>query len=160
MKHNGRVFVENRNQYIRLLGSYSFPLFAFSQSNRFGSIRKYVFWMNLKLTKSYGAVNVKYFSNHSKVCLLTLAFAIEKCKIFSNLLFQTEHVMTYHKCGMLMLHQLNCFGQKMWYSVQFISASRPSTKYFIGNTGPGSDGRSCHLSHFSDEYWTEVVCQL
>jgi len=32
-------------------------------------------------------------------------------------------------------------------SVQFISASRPSTEYFIKNTGTGSDGRSCHLSH-------------
>jgi len=30
-------------------------------------------------------------------------------------------------------------------SVQFISASRPSTKYFIRNTGTGKDGRSCHL---------------
>jgi len=33
------------------------------------------------------------------------------------------------------------------YSVQFIYASRPSTKYFIRNTGTGSDGRSCHLRH-------------
>ena len=32
-------------------------------------------------------------------------------------------------------------------SVQFIYASRPSTKYFIRNTGTGSDGRSCHLRH-------------
>jgi len=30
-------------------------------------------------------------------------------------------------------------------SVQFISASRPSTEYFIRNTGTGSDDRSCHL---------------
>jgi len=30
-------------------------------------------------------------------------------------------------------------------SVQFIYASRPSTKYFIRNTGTESDGRSCHL---------------
>jgi len=32
-------------------------------------------------------------------------------------------------------------------SVQFIYASRPSTGYFIRNTGTGSDGRSCHLRH-------------
>ena len=32
-------------------------------------------------------------------------------------------------------------------SVQFIYASRPSTEYFIRNTGTGSDGRSCHLRH-------------
>ena len=32
-------------------------------------------------------------------------------------------------------------------SVQFIYASRPSTKYFIRNTETGSDGRSCYFSH-------------
>jgi len=30
-------------------------------------------------------------------------------------------------------------------SVQFISASRPSTEYFFRNTGTGSNGHSCHL---------------
>jgi len=34
-------------------------------------------------------------------------------------------------------------------SVQFIYASRPSAEYFIRNTGTGSDGRSCHLRHWS-----------
>jgi len=31
------------------------------------------------------------------------------------------------------------------WAVQFISASRLSTKYFVRNTGTGSDGRSCLL---------------
>ena len=32
-------------------------------------------------------------------------------------------------------------------SVQFIFVSRRNTEYLIRNTGTGSDGRSCHLSH-------------
>jgi len=38
-------------------------------------------------------------------------------------------------------------GKTVQFSVQFIYASRPSTKYFIRNTGTGSDGISCHLRH-------------
>ena len=37
-------------------------------------------------------------------------------------------------------------------SVQFIFVCRPSTEYFIRNTGTGSDGRSCHLSHCPHVY--------
>jgi len=37
--------------------------------------------------------------------------------------------------------------QYLQCSVQFIYASRPSTEYFIRNTGTGSDGRSRHLRH-------------
>jgi len=50
---------------------------------------------------------------------------------------------------MAMLHfslrSLNMHFQ--FSSVQFIYASRPSTKYLIRNTGTGSDCRSCHLRH-------------
>ena len=43
------------------------------------------------------------------------------------------------------LRSLNMHFQ--FSSVQFIYASRPSTKYLIRNTGTGSDCRSCHLRH-------------
>ena len=36
--------------------------------------------------------------------------------------------------------------------VQFISASWPSTEYFIRNTGTGSDGRSYHFSHCPSDF--------
>jgi len=44
-------------------------------------------------------------------------------------------------------------------SVQFVSASRPSTEYLIRNAGTGSEGRSCQfmqnnkieMKHYSDK---------
>jgi len=44
-------------------------------------------------------------------------------------------------------HELDQFTASYNQAVQFISASRLSAKYFIRNTGTGSGGRSCHLSH-------------
>ena len=45
-------------------------------------------------------------------------------------------------------------------SVQFIYASRPSTKYFIRNTGTGSDGRSCHLRHCPHKFTQKNKIQM
>jgi len=42
---------------------------------------------------------------------------------------------------------LSCLLRLPVSSVQFITASRPSTECFIRTTGTGSDGRSCHFSH-------------
>jgi len=45
-------------------------------------------------------------------------------------------------------------------SVQFVSASRPSTEYFIRNTGTGSDSRSCHLSHCPHKFMQNTKIQM
>jgi len=45
-------------------------------------------------------------------------------------------------------------------SVQFIYASRPSTEYFIRNTGTGSDGRSCHLRHCPHKFTQDNKIQM
>ena len=45
-------------------------------------------------------------------------------------------------------------------SVQFISASQPSTKYFIRNTGTGSDGHSCHLRHCPHKFTQNNKIQM
>jgi len=44
--------------------------------------------------------------------------------------------------------------------VQFISASRPITEYFIRNTGTGSDGRSCHLRHCPNNFTQNNKIQM
>jgi len=46
------------------------------------------------------------------------------------------------------------------FSVQLISASRPSTEHFIRNTGTGSDGRSCHLSHCPHKFMQNNKIQM
>ena len=45
-------------------------------------------------------------------------------------------------------------------SVQFMYTSRPSTKYFIRNTGTGSDGRSCHLRHCPHKFTQNNKIQM
>jgi len=45
-------------------------------------------------------------------------------------------------------------------SVQFISPSRPSTEYLIRNTGTGSDGRCCHLSHCPHKFMQNNKIQM
>jgi len=45
-------------------------------------------------------------------------------------------------------------------SFQFISASWPSTKYFIRTTGTESDGRSCHLSHCPHKFTQNNKIQM
>jgi len=37
----------------------------------------------------------------------------------------------------------SCYSPSAYRSIQFISAFRPSTEYFIRNAGTGRDGRSC-----------------
>jgi len=49
---------------------------------------------------------------------------------------------------------------KPFSSVQFIYASRPSTKYFIRNTGTGSDCRSCHLRHCPHKFTQNNKMQM
>jgi len=55
-------------------------------------------------------------------------------------------------------HTTDCFRtlfehqRAICLGVQVIYASRPSTEYFIRNTGTGSDGRSCHFTSLGD--WT------
>ena len=129
--------------------SYTFLVFAVAflwetgpRDFRGGRVRHCVLPYFFVDTKFQGHIVHKTLQIYSKVGIFC------KCaflKMLSNCEKRSPNcTMTYmiYRNGMLVEEQRGA-GEK-FCTVQFSSASRPSTKYFIRNTGTGSAGRSCH----------------